>query len=276
MEFNGKENISQEQKQELKKLLAGLAISDNIKLERDFVSLEELSEIITTLLLTVLETDANIQVRHNAAIALGKLGNKKAFEALKVALHDSNSYIRSAAAIALGELGDKNAVGILCKAIKDKDASVSSQAAFSLAKISDKSITDFLINLLQHERDYVRFNALSVLGSLKDERSIPSIIKVLEDDKSNWVRSEGAAIALGKMGGQRVVNPLTTALCDQNDSVRFYSALALGWLGNLAALPALQQIYENDTGSIRGGYDSIKDAAYEAIKNIKQANGVSE
>jgi len=44
-------------------------------------------------------------VRHNAAEALGKIGDNRAVESLIEALGDSESFVRSAATEALGKIG---------------------------------------------------------------------------------------------------------------------------------------------------------------------------
>ena len=54
-----------------------------------------------------------------------------------------------------------------------------------------------------------------MLGVIVDEKAVDSLITVLKD-KNRFVRQEAIA-ALGKIGGERVVGPLTQALGEEKD-----------------------------------------------------------
>ena len=54
-----------------------------------------------------------------------------------------------------------------------------------------------------------------MLGIIGDEKAVDALILVLKD-KNRFVRQEAIA-ALGKIGGERVVEPLTQALGEEND-----------------------------------------------------------
>lgn len=57
--------------------------------------------------------DASYKVRVQAALVLGKLGDKRAVPALMQALHDENETVRGVAATSLGRIGDKAAANAL-------------------------------------------------------------------------------------------------------------------------------------------------------------------
>ncbi len=258
------------QEQEIETLLDTLKTDDSEVLEGTFIALVGKGESVLLPLVELLQNSPSNQVRRNAAIALGRLGNKKAFESLQTAVRVNKTYVRIGIIIALGWLGDERGISILLKAITDTNTSVSSQVASALSKLGNTQAVEPLIKLLQHKKDYVRFNAISALGNLKDTKAVEPIIKVLELDSSGWVRSEGAASALGILSDKRAIKPLIKALKDEDNNVRFYSALALGWLNAIEALPDLHWIHDNDIGEIHGGYNTVKDAAASAIEKIKQ------
>jgi HEAT repeat protein len=54
-----------------------------------------------------------------------------------------------------------------------------------------------------------------MLGLMADERAVDSLIPVLKDN-NRFVRQE-AITSLGKIGGERVVGPLTQALGEEKD-----------------------------------------------------------
>ena len=77
--------------------------------------------------------------RISAAIALGRLNDKRATRPLVVALRtDASSLVRSVAASALGSLGDERAVPALRKSFDDSDASVRKRAREAVALIGGK------------------------------------------------------------------------------------------------------------------------------------------
>jgi HEAT repeat protein len=90
-------------------------------------------------LLVALAGDADSDVRHDAADALGHMSDARAVEGLLAALAgDADSKVRSNAAYALGRISDARAVdGLLMALAGDADSDVRSFAAHALRKIGD-------------------------------------------------------------------------------------------------------------------------------------------
>lgn len=81
--------------------------------------------------------DASYKVRVQAALLLGKLGDKAAVPALTRALGDENKTVRAISAQALGQLGDGGAREALANlAKKDPDAFVRGQAEKAVAMLA--------------------------------------------------------------------------------------------------------------------------------------------
>jgi HEAT repeat protein len=97
------------------------------------------------------------RIRNEAAMALGKIGDKKAIKHLIKAISNQDPTFRSAAEEALGLIGDEEAVPPLIKALENDDISVRRHAAGALAKIGDdKALGPLKIAALKDRRWYVR------------------------------------------------------------------------------------------------------------------------
>lgn len=70
------------------------------------------------------------------AMALGRIGDRRALQPLIDALEDASLYVRASAAKGLGYLKDGRAALPLKKALKDENAGVREAAAQALEKLS--------------------------------------------------------------------------------------------------------------------------------------------
>ena len=151
-------------------------------------------------------SDENWQVRLNAAVALGEIGNPTATPALIAALNDENWEVRANVTIALGKM-DHAAVPALVAALEDQDAQV-------------------------------RRNATRALGDIGDPTAAPGLIGVLNDE--DWEVRAGAAVALGGMGSV-AVPALIEALKDENEYAEAMATWALKLIGTPEALEAVKE-----------------------------------
>jgi hypothetical protein len=79
--------------------------------------------------------DPSYKVRVQAALVLGKLGDRRAVPALVKALKDENSSVRGVSCSSLGRLGDPSAVPALREATKDGESFVRQAAEKALAQL---------------------------------------------------------------------------------------------------------------------------------------------
>jgi len=84
-------------------------------------------------------TDPSYKVKVQAALVLGKLGDKRAVPALLEALRDDNETVRGMAALSLGKLGDTRAEAPLRKLENDASPFVRSNATKALASLGSSS-----------------------------------------------------------------------------------------------------------------------------------------
>jgi len=182
--------------------------------------------------------DPDVNVRREAIIELGELGDARAVQPCIDALHDGDEAVRRHAACALGNFGDRRAVMPLIAVLSDKGMEVSWCVARSLGKLGDKRAVEPLTDLLNISLDmYTRQEAAQSLGTLSDDRAL---------------------------------QPLLHALTDKDKYVRRAAATALGELGNAQALPALIATERQDhMATNRAGRQGIREAAAQAIARIE-------
>ncbi|MFN3699646.1 MAG: HEAT repeat domain-containing protein, partial [Dictyoglomus sp.] len=71
----------------------------------------------------------------------------------------------------------------------------------------------------------VRGAAAKALGEIKDKRAVEPLISALKDE--DWYVREAAAYALGEIGDSRAVEPLISALKDKDEIFQFVAKEAL-------------------------------------------------
>ena len=126
-------------------------------------------------------------------------------EPLVKVLQDEDLDVRMNAAWALGAIGDPRAVEPLIKALEDEHLRVRGTAASALIRIDPgwwensavKSVIAEVFSALKDEDPTVRSNAAWVLGEIQDPKAVEPLIEALKDENS-WVR-QSAAGALEKI-----------------------------------------------------------------------------
>ncbi len=193
---------------------------------QDSVALGVLTEMLQ-------DTTENIQVRQQAAVGLGRLGDARACEVLCKALKDSA--IAEQAAWALGRLGQVDSVPALIAALNDDRGEVACEAALALKAIGARNAVAALIAVVNNKKHPARSQAVIALGEIGDPAAIPSLAQNLNDSE---LRSEIIS-ALGKIGTDQSVEVLQHYL-DQAESKEYYHiAETLVTLGTSKAFQAL-------------------------------------
>ncbi len=99
----------------------------------------------------------------------------------------------------------------------------------NVKKMKERSNIKGLIKALDYKKEYgVRKAAAGALGQIGDARAVEPLITALKDE-DGYVRG-AATLALGQIGGP-AAEPLITALKDKHAYVRGYAAEALDKLG---------------------------------------------
>lgn len=120
-----------------------------------------------------------------------------AVDALGVAVTDTIRRVRFPAVQALILTGDNRAVPYLAAALKDRDEKTARTAADGLVKFGLVSV-EFILPLLKHDLWKIRLLAVEILGKIGDKKTIPHLVELLVDERSDVCRA--AAFALKRMG----------------------------------------------------------------------------
>ena len=153
------------------------------------------------------------------------------------------------AALELGRISpdDKAAVDALVKAIGDEDEKVRTQAIISLGWMQAKGAVDVLAKTATGAKcEYMRRRAIQALGLIGDQKTIPAVMKAL-DDKDD-LASMYAAVALGHLKAREGVERLLAIAQDDtkkfSDEMRCAAVVALGDIGDKRAQEPLEKIDE--------------------------------
>ncbi|MBI4711981.1 MAG: HEAT repeat domain-containing protein [Planctomycetes bacterium] len=194
------------------------------------------------------------RIRCCAALGLGRIGTKEAFEELKKSVADKDDEVRSSIAIGLRLIPLAECKNELLTLIKDKNMMVRGLAAISLvltqktSSVADtKSTCDTLLKTLadtkRMEADGMIVLALGLLG---DAQAGEELRKILKDKKSRSLLKGAAVVALGLLKDKEAGPILTEMLGkDENIVIKPYIALALGMLGDTSSTETLQKLWEN-------------------------------
>jgi HEAT repeat protein len=107
--------------------------------------------------------------------------------------------------------------------------------------------------------------AVWLLGQLKDPRAVPVLIPLLQERRIN----SGVAQSLGRIGDRRAVQPLIRTLSDPDPETRVYAINALADLKATEAVPALQELINDDSLKNYGNSKSVGETAQAAIAKLK-------
>lgn len=116
-------------------------------------------------------------VRAGAASALGQVGADQAYRLLLQLFKSGNEdeYVRRCAAVGLGHLGDRRAFDPLLAALEDADVPLRHSLAEAFGYLGDQRAIEPLIKLLRDRRSEVVLQAVQALGKLGDARAIPEL-----------------------------------------------------------------------------------------------------
>jgi len=186
-------------------------------------------------------------------------------EYLAPLVEDPLGYVRAATADALGELRLASGLLPLLKLLDDQDDSVRASAAVALGKLRSEKATGALILLLSDESEWVRKSTIEALGAIGGAEASHALTEELKDPDP-MIRASATA-ALGHCTESGVTKVLVDALEDENPQVRWHAACGLGFVGNITAVPYLEQMREDDAVVFS---IPIGDIAQEAIRLIRR------
>jgi len=193
-------------------------------------------------LLKALE-DIRPEIVEKGIKGLKKLG-PKASDALIKELKGRKRKTKGIIAKLLGELKDRKAVDVLISCLSDMETDVRINAAQSLCEIGDEKAIPFLINkaLLDKDKRVRVFTGdrLKKMGKV----IAPSLIKILEDEKSSHELRETSVRVLGEIKAGEAIHILTGIMLDGKGKIRELAASSLGEIGDKKAVPSLIKVLD--------------------------------
>jgi hypothetical protein len=138
--------------------------------------------------------DENRAVRAEAVNALLQLG-PSAIDPLIGALQSQNVNVRREAAVALGQAKDLRALDPLIAALKDEDPIVGFRAVVALTSLRDPRAVEPLVETLKIRDSVVSYGALNALGEFKDPRAVNPLITASKDANPLFGKLAAGALA---------------------------------------------------------------------------------
>lgn len=217
-----------------------------------------------------------IGIRQDAIQALGRIGDKRAFDTLLAIFQDEQNKLSLIAARALGQLKDERAFDLLLPKLSDTDLEMRRSAASGLGLLGDKRAVEPLLELLEDSDIDVQSAAIYALGDLADRRAVQPLLEILQGKNAefygryNWIMQETVAKNLGYIGDPIAIKPLLTALKNSSHKeVHKEIARALGFIGGEEAKEALLFLKETEP-------EPIQFQIAKALKRIEDSQAKNE
>jgi len=238
----------------LKPLIKALHHKKSTARQAVALALGELGDLAAaTSLLELFESDDLPEVRGQAAIALGAIGDRSVEghirRSLEKHLTANSPTVRYAAAVALKELCDSRSTVPLMFTLKDTETKVSQTAAEAFRVLGDTAIF-YLKKELLNDTAEVREVATIALGCT-DVRQATELLVDLLLDENPYVRAV-AAMFLGQTQNPPI-SSLREMLHHSRPEVRLAAITALGHIGNIDAIPWFKQKLKDNNCSVRAG-----------------------
>ena len=202
------------------------------------------------------------EIQKGAALALGKIRDKRAFEPLLAMLENANDSLAGTAALALGDLKDPRAVKPL--SAKLWSSSIQGDVALALAKIGDpKSIGDLIGTIKKDTTCEKCFEALVEFGEAAAKALVQELwyegigtssYHIDKDASASIVElamyspiTDPIVAALVRIG-EPAIEPLIAALQVEHSTIRGRAAMTLGIIRKDRAIePLLRAIIKEYT-----------------------------
>jgi len=236
-------------------------------------------------------SEADLDTRKAAIIALGRIGDRRAVEPLIALLNQRDRELWVSVASALARLGDSRAFEPLLPLLGDSDVAVRQAVIGALNSIGHPDMAKRVCALLEHPNPLLRESAVKIAGYFgypecagaliarcadpdeavraaaiehlpyfDDARALETLASVLDTDTPR--ARAAAAQALGAVEGNDAQKLLRHAAADSAMWVRYFAASSLGRQRDRGALDLLTRIATGDPAP------PVRIAAIEAIGGI--------
>lgn len=220
-----------------------------------------------------LSNDSFYGVRVEAAKALGKSQSDQAFELLTKSPRQPDARVRQAVVKAVGQYYRPAALDWLLRVVKvEQNPEIVGSAINAVASYNEARAYEALRSCLSRHsfRESLAVAAITACAKTGDAALAPDLLRTLSERRHEFTdRGLGDALkALGKLAGEMDDTTPSRRLIEEclNSpavAVRRSAVEALGELGDVKSLPALQALAESDSNRVAG-------AAREAVAKIEK------
>ncbi len=173
-------------------------------------------------------------------LALKKLRDPSAAQALVALLHVPKPTVRRRVVETLGQTGDRSLVTTIGGVLRDDPApEVRAAAARALGELKSKEAVPFLEEALQHEF-MIRCQAVIALGAIHEKSMLPALMAMLKDSAPE-VRYH-AVNAIAKFKDKKTLRAIAVLLEDSDPMVRNGAAKVVEEFGQVGENKAVQEI----------------------------------
>ncbi len=204
--------------------------------------------------------DPDPNVKMAASYAMAKFGMTEYAAVLRKAIGSKDGTVRANAALLLGKLGNRDDLKLLYEALTDKtaDDKVNYQAAESIARLGDERVHPSLWTMLISGYADVRLMGVLSMGMLKTDDAKEALVGMLDDEVL-----EVRVAAAGRLGalGDNVGEPVVLAAFEEgllkglNDRERERAAAlvasAIGQIGTDALKNHLPELLQDPSKLVR-------------------------
>lgn len=196
-----------------------------------------------------------------------RVGGEEIIEPAIRALQGPQNYT---ACLVLRTLGDDRAIKPLLEVFINENENIDTRKKAGRA-LGNLKATEPLFELLKSPDSFLSRFAMVALGIAKNQNVLKKFLSELQDSNVEIRRKAANFLSLYKPDDPIAFDPLFSTLADLDAEVRYYSALALGELGDKRALDKLLKLQKDKSWFIdwSGEKSWVKDAAigaYEAIR----------
>lgn len=179
-----------------------------------------------------------------AAGALARIGDRDAFEGLMALLGAPDPATRQSVIAALNSIGHPDMAARIAERLADSDRLVRESAVRIAGYFGYPECLEHVVRCCHDPAESVRRAAIESLSFFEDPRVAPILVSALEQQSSS-VRA-GAAAALVRTQPVVAVDALVRALGDADPWVRYVALRSLGSIGDAQVVPAVLTTLRTD------------------------------
>lgn len=180
-----------------------------------------------------------------AAGALARIGDRDAFEGLFALLGSHDASVRQAAIAALNSIGHPDMAERVAPLLSDPDPLVRESALRIAGYFGYADCVEQVLQCSRDQSETVRRAAIESLAFFDDPRVVPTLAAALDPQQPAAVRAAAAA-ALMRSDQTVAVETLAQALRDPDPWVRYVALRSLGSMGDRGVAPAVLETLRTD------------------------------